>query len=320
MKILLTGASGFVGSQLCGQLGNAGHHVRAVLREIHPLPRGAADRLWPGPIGPNTAWDSALADVDAVVHLAARVHVMNDAPANRDSYFAINAEGTRQLAQSAARTGVQRFVYLSTVKVNGDLTTKQPFRADDVPAPTDAYGESKWLAEQYLHGLVAQGLKPAIVRPPLIYGPGVRANFLRLMSWVEREIPLPLARVANLRSMVSLWNLCDLIREIVESDLPGANTFMVCDGEDISTPGLISRLAAAMNRRARLIDAPLGLLSVAASALGRRAEFARLCQSLRVDQSETHRTLGWQPQIPVDEGLRRTVDWFLAERAREVVR
>jgi nucleoside-diphosphate-sugar epimerase len=311
VKVLVTGGSGFVGSVLCGTLAQGGHEVRAVVRDGKPAPPGVAMRLWPGDINARTQWDSALRDIDTVVHLAARAHIINDPPANNGLYFEINADGTRALAQAAARSGVRRFVFLSTVKVNGESTGDEPFGPGDTPHPQDPYGESKWLGEQQLSAVAADaGFDAFMIRSPLVYGPGVRANFLRLMNWVSRGVPLPFASVGNARSMVSVTNLCDLIAICVQSPVRGTHTLMVSDGLDLSTPGLIRLLGTALGRPARLIPVPVAVLRTLGRATGHAGEVERLCGSLRVDISGTQRVMGWSPPISVEDGLARTANWY----------
>jgi UDP-glucose 4-epimerase len=205
-------------------------------------------------------------------------------------------------------------VFLSTVKVNGEETDGRLYTAADEPHPQDAYGKSKWLAENAVNDIAAQtGMQAVIVRPPLVYGPGVRANFYRLMCWIDKQRPLPLGAVHNRRSLVSIWNLCDLLANIMENPAATRGTWMVSDANDLSTPELIRRIAAAMHRRTRLLRVPITLLRTAASLMGRTAEVTRLCGSLAVDISRTRSVLGWSPPLSVDDGLSRTVAWYLAE-------
>jgi len=261
-----------------------------------------------------TEWRPALADVDLVVHGAARTHVPRDAPQKRALYEAVNAHGTRHLAQAAARAGVRRFVYLSSIKVNGEATSQRPYQASDLPDPRDDYGKSKLQGETYLMQAAAgTGMEAAIVRPPLVYGPGVRANFLRLMRWVDSQWPLPLGAIHNQRSLVSVWNLCDLIETLLANRRPAAGMWLVSDGEDLSTPDLIRRLGRAMQRTVRLVAVPVPLLQVCAAIAGRRAEAARLCGSLRVSITATREALGWSPPVLMDEALMRTAAWYRAQ-------
>lgn len=313
-RVLVTGASGFVGRVLCETLARSGYTVRAALREDRLMPGHVAERVIVGNIGPATTWDEAVRDVDCIVHLAARAHMLSDTAANSHLYLETNQQGSANLALAAARAGVPRFVFLSSVKVNGEDSMAGVFAADDVPAPQDAYGKSKWLAEQAVRAVALQsGMQVSVVRPPLVYGPGVKANFLRLMHWVDTRRPLPLAAVDNRRSLVSVWTLCDLLETLIEHPAaPG--TWMVSDGEDFSTPELIRRIGKAMNRRALLVAVPQGLLRFIGAVLGRTAEVNRLCGSLAVDISSTCGKLGWAPPLPADEALHRTVSWYLSER------
>ena len=282
------------------------------------MPAHVAERVVVGDIGRATLWDDALREVDVVVHLAARAHVLHDTPDNAHLYLEINQHGTAALAQAAARAGVRRFILLSSVKVNGDDSGDGAYGAADAPAPPDAYGVSKMLAEQAVRSVAEEsGMEAVIVRPPLVYGPGVRANFLRLMRWVEAGRPLPLGAIVNRRSLVSVWTLADLLTTVLDHPA-AAGTWMVSDGEDFSTPELIRQIGVAMNRQVRLLAAPVGLLRLAGALLGRRAEVARLCGSLAVDIAATRQKLGWRPPLSAAEALRRTVGWYLSEERSRV--
>lgn len=310
--IMLTGATGFVGRSVCESLAGAGRQVRAVVRKPGRLKEIGAGCLETvvGEIGPETNWDDALAGVDSVVHLAARVHVMADKAVDPLAEFRrVNTAGTLHLARQAARAGVRRLVYLSSVKVNGEATAPgRKFTAADSPAPLDPYGISKMEAEQGLAAVATEtGLEVVIIRPPLVYGPGVKGNFARLLALVERGVPLPLALVDNRRSMVALGNLVDLIITCLDHPAAAGQTFLVADGEDLATPELIRRLAQAMGRPARLWPLPVSLLRLGGRLLGHTAEVERLVGSLQVDIGHTCRTLGWTPPLSVDEGLRRAV-------------
>ncbi len=317
MRVLLTGATGFVGRQMLANLASTpGMSVRAAVRDSGAqLPPGT--EVYPlGDFGQLRDWSSALHSCDAVVHLAARVHVLHDsAPDPAAAFRRINTDATLALARQAVQAGVRRFVFLSSVKVNGESTAAgRFFSALDVPRPADAYALSKLEAELGLRELAARGaLEAVIIRPPLVYGPRVRANFLNLLRWVDRELPLPLAAINNRRSLVSVWNLCDLLGEVLVNPRAAGGVWMVSDGEDLSTPDLVRRVARAMDRRARLLPVPMSVLRAFATVAGRRAELARLCESLSVDTSRTRADLGWQPRVSVDEGLRRTAAWYLAE-------
>lgn len=311
-RVLVTGASGFVGTALCDVLTRSGYVVRAALRtEVHTA-IAASERVLVGDINADTDWSRALRNVDFVVHVAARAHILGDDQRNADLYLETNARGTQRLAQTAANVGVQRFVFMSSVKVNGEDSGDGLYGPDDTPHPCDGYGRSKAVAEQGLRALAAQfAMETVCVRSPLVYGPGVRANFLRLMSWVDRERPLPLGSVRNRRSLVSLWNLCDLLVRVLEHPAAANRTWMVSDGEDLSTPDLIRRIGDAMGRRIRLLPSPVGVLYMAAGLMGKKAEVVRLCGSLAVDVTKTRDELGWCAPVGVEEGIARTVNWYL---------
>lgn len=304
--ILVTGGGGFIGSAVLARL---------QLGRVPAVGAARGAQLPPGCVrGPSLeaggAWSSLLDGCEAVVHTAARVHVMHDSATDPlHAYRQANVAGTLSLARQAATAGVRRFVFISSIKVNGEHTeVGRPFAADDVPVPLDAYGVSKNEAEQGLRALAAEtGMEVVIIRPPLVYGPGVKANFLSMMHWLKRGLPLPLGAVTdNRRSLVALDNLVDLIVTCIDHPAAANETFLVSDGEDVSTADLLCRLARAMGVPARLLPVPVWLLEAGAAALGRRAMMQRLCGSLQVDISKTRDLLGWRPPIGVDEGLRRT--------------
>jgi nucleoside-diphosphate-sugar epimerase len=313
---MVTGASGFVGSVLCAELSRAGYQVRAAVRDPRRVPAGASEQAVTDELGPATRWEAALEGIDCVVHLAARAHVMRDSKSNAGLYMRANAQGTLRLATECARAGVRRFVFLSTIKVNGDATRDRPFSPLDEPRPRDAYGESKWEGEKHAFKVGREaGMEVAVVRSPLVYGPGVKGNFLALMRWVDKERPLPLARVANRRSLVNVWNLCDLVRTLLTRANVSGRVWMASDCEDMSTPELVRRMAHVMGRRARLMSVPVPLLTLAGAIVGRGAQTARLCGSLQVDAAATRQELGWSPSVPLEEGLRRTVSWYEGVKA-----
>lgn len=313
MKVLVTGANGFVGAALCGSLAARGQAVRRALRRVSPA---VEEEAWGSPavsvgdLGPDTNWLAAVSGCEAVVHLAARVHVMNDRAADPlDEFRKVNVQGTLRLARQAAQAGVRRLVFVSSIKVNGEATRPgQAFHADDVAAPQDAYGLSKHEAELGLREIGRQtGMEVVVIRPPLVYGPGVRANFLALARAVKRGIPLPLGAIDNRRSLVSLDNLVDCIATCVSHPAAAHQTFLVSDGEDLSTTDLVRRMARAMGTSARLLPVPASWLEAGAALLGKRDVVRRLCGNLQVDIAKTQALLGWTPPVSVDEGLRRAL-------------
>ena len=307
--VLVTGASGFIGSRLRERLDQSGVRVTAVSRH------GADGVTAIGDMDGRTDWGALLAGVDAVIHLAARVHVMHDTAADPLAAFrTVNVESTRKLAADAARAGVQRFIFVSSIKVNGERTQQgKPFTPADRPAPADAYGQSKWEAEQALQEIAAQtGLEVTVIRPPLVYGPFVKGNLRRLIAFVQRGFPLPLGAVRNRRSLVSVYNLCDLLMRCVEHPAAAGQTFLASDGEDLSTPELIREIAMALSRPARLWPVPVSLLRLAGRMTGRLEEVDRLCGSLQLDTTKTHDRLDWNPPLSLREGFRRAVSPSLA--------
>jgi nucleoside-diphosphate-sugar epimerase len=266
-------------------------------------------------LGPDANWTPLLDGVDTVIHTAARVHVMQDRAADPLTEFRrSNTEGTLRLAQQAVEAGVQRFVFVSSIKVNGESTVEgHPFVASEASMPGDPYGISKYEAEAGLKKLAdASGLEVVIVRPPLVYGPGVRANFLSMMRWISRGVPLPLGAVHNRRSLVALDNLVDLLTVCARHPAAVNETFLVSDGEDLSTTDLLRRIGRAMDKPVRLIPVPASVLELGGTLVGRGDVSRRLCGSLQIDLSETRRILAWQPVIGVDSALRKTVAAFLS--------
>ena len=310
MRLLVTGANGFVGRALYDALRRAEHAVAAGVRRPCGL---AEEAILPALDGDAAAWKAGLPSLafDTVVHLAARVHVMQESKSDATSlYRSANATATLVLARAAACAGVRRFVFLSSVKVNGESTPAgHPFTAEHIPTPQDPYGISKMEAEQGLRQIANEtGMEVVIVRPPLVYGPGVKANFASLMRAVQRGVPLPLASVThNRRSFVALDNLVDLLITCIDHPAAANQTFLVSDGEDLSTTDLLRRLGRAMDKPTRLFPVPPSLLQLGANLLGKGDMAQRLLGNLQVDISHTRDTLNWTPPISVDEGLRRAV-------------
>lgn len=307
--IFVTGATGFVGKALCASLVKS-HEVRAAVRNAAYEGLPEALEVVQGMLSPGTDWSEALVGVSIVVHCAARVHVMNDELSDPLAEFRrVNVDGTLCLARQAAAAGVKRFIFLSSIKVNGEQTqVGAPFIADQKPNPRDPYGISKMEAEAGLRALALEtGLEVVIIRPPLVYGPGVKANFLAMMRWLVRGLPLPLGAVTdNKRSLVALDNLVDLIVTCLDHPAAANQTFLVSDNESLSTAALLQRVGEVLGHPARLIPVPVGLLQLVATLLGMRGVAQRLCGSLEVDISKTMKLLDWEPPISVDEGLRQT--------------
>jgi UDP-4-keto-D-QuiNAc 4-reductase len=314
-RVLVTGATGFIGRVACLSFANEGLVVRAALRPGRAAPPGASEQTIISDVLAEGEWRSALEGVQLVVHLAARAHVSTTSQEECAQATSVNARGTGAVARAAARAGIRRFIYLSSIKVTGEWTLGRAFTASDVPQPADAYARSKWQGEQEARSAgESSGMEVAIVRAPLVYGPGVRANFLQLLQWVDAGRPLPLGAVRNARSLVSVWNLADLIVRLMRHPAAPGRTFLVSDGVDLSTPELVRRLARASGRKARLMYVPLPILSALARLIGAREQLRRLCGSLTVNIDDTRALLDWSPCLPQDEGLRRTVNWYQDSR------
>lgn len=312
-RVFLTGASGFVGSAVLRRLLAEGMPTVATLRGKSPLLPAAVQAVRFESFDEASQWGEALRDCDTVVHCAARVHVMNDTEADPLAAFRrVNVHGTLNLARQAVAAGVRRFIFVSSIKVNGEGTAPgQPYTADDRPQPQDPYGISKMEAEAELQALAkASGLEVVIIRPVLVYGPGVKANFEAMMRWLNKGVPLPFGAIDNRRSLVALDNLVDLIMTCVDHPAAANQVFLVSDGEDLSTTALLRRMGQALGVPPRLLPIPAWVLSGGASLLGRTALSKRLCGSLQVDIEKTRRVLSWQPPVSVDAALRATAQHF----------
>lgn len=303
-RVLVTGANGFVGRAVMRRLSADGAwRIRGAVRGDATLP-AEVERIAVGTIGRDTDWAAAVAGTNAVVHLAARVHVMRDNAADpREAFREVNLRGTLGLARAAAAAGVSRFVFVSSIKVNGEAGR---FTEADVPAPVDPYGMSKLEAETGLRQLAAEtGMEVVVVRPPIVYGPGVKANFDALLRAVRRGVPLPLRSIDNRRSMVAVDNLGDFLTVCLKHPAAANETFLVSDGDDLSTPELIRRMARAMNVSPRLIPVPEAMLRIVGVATGKTAVIERLLGSLQLDIAKARRVVAWNPPLTVEEGLRR---------------
>jgi nucleoside-diphosphate-sugar epimerase len=315
MKCLITGANGFVGRPLCAELQRRGQSVRGAMRS-HGQLSAAGETVIVGEVDAGTKWDYALRDVDTVIHLAARVHVMKDKAADPlTEFLKVNLYGTANLAQQAAGAGVKRLVFVSSIKVNGEATEARPFADSDEPDPQDPYAISKLQAEQVLQRIGQEtGLEIVIVRPPLVYGPGVKGNFLRLLTAIDRGIPLPLAGAHNLRSLLYVDNLVDALIVCATHSAAAGQTYLVSDGKDVSTAMLVETIAHALGRSSRSFHIPPGLLRAAATVLGRAELIDRLFGSLRVNDQKIRGELAWAPPYSMEQGLSATADWYRTRR------
>jgi len=312
--VLVTGASGFVGAPLCSELVLRGYKVTAFTRDL----RNQLDNVdyhMIEDIGADANWGRALDKVDVLVHLAARVHVMHEVAANPLQLFLdINLHATVHLAKAAAAAGVERFVYVSSAKVNGEFTQNQPFSEQDAANPQDAYAVSKWAAEKALLEIEKEtGMQVVILRPPLIYGPNVKANFASLIKLVDKGVPLPLASINNKRSLIYLGNFVDAIITCVQHPKAAGNTYLVSDGEDISTPQLIKKIAHSLKRPNRLFNFPLPIMNLTAKLTGKSSTLQRITQSLAIDSSKIHQELNWHPTFTIEQGLKETADWYRSQ-------
>jgi len=332
-KILVTGPDGFVGAAVCHELLHRKYFVRGAQWYDTPLSAGC-ESVVVGDIGAETDWSDALSEVDAVVHLAARVHIMQDrADDPLMEYRKVNVRGTQSFAEEAAKAGVKQFVFLSSVKVNGEFTEQEisksvnhlssgltskavispqeVFKETDDACPEDPYAISKWEAEQVLWNIETRtGMAVTILRSPLIYGPGIKANFLKLIQLIDRGIPLPFGCIHNKRSLMGLTNLVDLICCSLKHPAAANKTFLVSDGEDVSTPELVQRIAQALGKNPRLLPIPEWVMKLGSKLTGKSAQIKRLCSSLLIDSSKVRRILGWRPACTMEEELARVAKWF----------
>ena len=305
MNILLTGATGFIGSEMARQL-NLKQETRLALalRSPKTMTEGLIHVV--GDLTADTDWSVALKDQQVVIHTAARAHIMKDEVVDPVlEYCRVNVDGTLNLAKQAAAAGVRRFIFISSIGVNGNINTG-PFTAADQPEPVDAYAQSKWMAEQGLWRIQNEtGMELVIIRPPLVYGANAPGNFSALMRWVKRGVPLPLGAVHNKRTLIGLDNLVDLVIRCIDHPAAANQMLLAGDGEDISTTELLRGVAKAMGRPARLIPVPVTWLKLAATLIGKKATAEKLLGSLQVDISKTRELLGWEPPVTVEEGLKR---------------
>ncbi|MDA9980717.1 NAD-dependent epimerase/dehydratase family protein [Pelagibacterales bacterium] len=323
MKILLTGASGFIGQGLRVEMSKRGLAVRYAIRSPKSTKKkiiSNSDEVVIGNISANTNWSESLIDIKCIIHCAARAHIMNETDSDSlTAYRKVNVDGTRNLAEQAAMMGVKRFIFLSTIGVNGDFTSRlKSFTHKDKPAPTANYAISKWEAEQVLKKIsIRTGLEVVIIRPTLVYGPGVKGNFLRLLNLIKQGFPLPLGSIDNRRSFVGLDNLVDLIITCVDHIKAPGQTFLISDGIDLSTPDLIRKLENSMGKSSRLFPIPISILNFIGLISGRHRDVERLVHSLQVDYSHTKDLLDWKPIQSFENGLLEMIKSYLKTLKRK---
>ena len=317
MKVLVTGANGFVGTALVHRLIDEGWEVAGTFRNENASMGGAEVAPFiTGDINGKTDWSKVARDVDTVIHTAGRAHIMDDTAEDRlAAYRRVNVQGTENLARQAAEAGVRRFIFLSSVKVNGE-SRQVAYKESDKPSPKDSYGISKMEAELALLKIAAEsGMEIVTLRPPLVYGPQVKANFLRLLKIVNRGLPLPLGSIHNERSLVFVDNLVDAIVTCIRHPHAVGKTYLLRDEENVSTPILIHMLAKALGKSIKLFRCPPFVMDIAARLLGQRLALDRLLGSLTVDDSKIRHELAWRPPIKLNEGLKKTADWFKSSRS-----
>lgn len=333
MNVLITGINGFVGQALTERvIAHGSLRIKGAVRSLQRCNFPARDGVQifqTGDMNERTDWTEALEGVDLIVHLAARVHLLSDMSGDPLAEFRlVNTAGTSRLAQQAAEAGVKRFVYLSSIKVNGETSdmkgvcsescgdaVQKSFVESDTPNPLTPYAVSKWEAEELLlKQSIESGMEVVIVRPSLVYGPGVKANFLRLLDLVWKGVPLPLKSLTNLRSMVSVDNLVDFLVTCVVHPKAGGEVFLLSDGNDMSTPEIVRQLAFYMSKPVRLFPCPVGVLRIVAAMLGKSAQVDRVAGSLQIDIGKARAVLDWSPPFTADDGFKKTVKWYL-ERA-----
>ena len=315
LQILVTGANGFIGHTLCSEALARGMKVRVVTRTHFNL-SSQIESITKVEINDQTNWQDALTNCDIIVHLAARVHVMNDQSENPlQAFLNVNLHGTINLARQAAVAGVKRFVYVSSIKVNGEYTDGKGFTEEDEPKPQDPYAISKWQAEQALLQLAKDtGMEVVIIRPPLVYGADVKGNFMQMIRVIASGMPLPLASVQNQRDLVYVNNLVDALIACATHPNAAGQTYLVSDGEDVSTLDLIRNLSKALGKRCFIFSFPVLIMKFLANLLGKSTAIDRLTQSLRVDGSKIRNELGWTPPYTTQQGLQATADWYLQSK------
>ena len=308
IKVLVTGANGFIGCNFCTTLKEKGYFVRVAVRNNLHVISGVDEYIQVGNINELTDWQQALVGVDMVIHLAARVHIINDPAVNPvEAFRKVNVFGTERLARIAAKAGVRRFIFISSVKVNGE-GSQVAYTEKDIPAPQDAYGVSKMEAEQVLTSVADEtGLQVVVLRLPLVYGVGVKANFKSLIKFASSGLPLPFKSISNRRSFLYIGNLVDAITTCINHPLAAGETFLVSDGQDVSTPELIKMITGAVNKKVVLFYLHPGILKVLCKIVGKAEELEKLTGSLIVDSSKIRNLLGWKAPFTLEEGIKETI-------------
>ncbi len=311
IRVLVTGGTGFIGNSLITSLLSPNYHVIAAVRNNTNMLPWNTEKIIVEALSSETDWTAALKTVDVVIHCAGRAHVMNNSKRNPLAEFRkVNTEGTLKLARQAAISGIKRFIFISSIKVNGEMTSAdQPFQSNDNYLPTDPYGLSKYEAEQGLLALAKEtGMEVVIIRPPLVYGSNVKANFAVMIKWVNRGVPFPFGAIHNKRSLVALDNLVSFIIHCIDHPKAANEVFLISDGEDVSTTTLLRKAAHAFGKKALLLPIPVSLMTFAAKLLGKGDMANRLFGSLQVDSSKARDLLGWKPVITMDEQLKKIAD------------
>lgn len=314
--VLITGTNGFIGKALCDRMVSEDYQVRGTVRSLRLKAKipASVNVSKIKSIGPDTDWSRALAEINYVVHLAGQVHATGNICNDSIALFRrVNVEGTKRLAQEAALANVRRFIFMSSVKVNGEGRST-PYNEDDIQTPQDAYSVSKWEAEKVLNKISDEtSMETVIIRSPLVYGPCVKANFLRLLNLVDRGIPLPLASIKNRRSLIYLENLVDAIVTCIKNPRASGQTYFVSDGEDVSTPELIRRMGSVLGKPVRLFPFPPFMLKIAGCISGKLIGIDRLLGSLMVDSSKIRRDLDWKAPFSMNQGLKETAKWYMSK-------
>ena len=310
MKILVTGVSGFVGQSLIRELKLKNIRFVGIVRELSLS--NLDEMIEVSDFSIPNVWQKPLANCDVVIHLAARVHVMREANVSPlKAFLDVNLKGTLSLAEAAAKAGVKRFVYVSSIKVNGEFTTTNKFTETDIPEPLDPYAISKWEAEKALRKIEQEkGMEVVILRPPLIYGPGVKANFASLLKLVDKGLPLPFLAIKNRRSLIFLDNFVDAVVTCIAHPNAAGKTYLVSDGEDVSMAQLVRKIAVSLNKPSYLFYFPLIVIRLFAKLIGKAASINRLTESLVIDSSKIRKELEWQPPFSIDQGLKITADAY----------